>query len=231
MNTQRPEPSPLTDNAPRDLFRTAPPALIPHGQDVYIIGTGPSLTHEVLTRIPRTAWVAVLNKGILDAPRRGLSLLSIKAWFCATPEYWRNADWWRWANDFAMGRGIPRVFSWQLAAQGINCEHTFYNCPGWADADAPDGLIPGVLRGDGTIAAAPMQWAAHCHARRIVLGGIDMSGDLYCDGSTNPRHEKDTEWDEATTLARATRACQATGIPVATLTPTALSNYGEIEQL
>jgi hypothetical protein len=248
MTDWRPEANPETESFERDVFRTAPASLFPRGRDAYVIGTGPSLTPAVLARIPTTArdalttgaeacptWVGVLNKAIIDVIEMGFYASRITAWYCATPHYWRTADWWATANDLAQAHGITRVFSWQLAAQGVECDYTFYNQPsfgGPADLCPPD-LYPGVMRSGGTIGAITDQFVALSEAARAVHAGIDMKGRGYCDGTENPRGSL-TDADEKSEIevyVRTAKACQRRGLKFATLTPTALSDYLEVEEL
>lgn len=229
----RPEASPDTLQFERDVFRVAPEEMFPYRRDAYVIGTGPSLAPEVLLWIPRNAWMGVLNKALIDVVSMGVPARLISAWFCATPEYWRNSTWWDKANELAVTHSIPRVFSWQLAAQGIECDYTFYTQPSFGDPEAPDDLVDGVLRSGGTIAPIVAQYVAQCKARRGIFAGVDMHGRGYCDGSVSIRAGKEGEWPEMDVAVRTLRACQRPpyNLKLATLTPTALSRYVEIEQL
>jgi len=229
----RPEVSPDTAEFARDLFRAAPDELLPPaGGDCYILGSGPKGAVG-WHRIPAGAYLLALNKAIMIAFQQRWPWKPAM-WLCATPEYLRHPEkypWWAEANRLCREHAIPRVFSWQLAAQGIECEYTFYTCPSFGDKHAPDDLVPGVMRSGGTIAGVAGQLPAHCGCARGILDGVDMIGRGYFDGSLSERRQDGQLFSEIEVAVRSFKACQRAGLQLCTLTETALSNYLEIERV
>ncbi len=229
----RPEASPDTATFERDLFRAAPDELLPPaGGDCYILGSGPKGAVG-WHRIPAGAYLMALNKAIMIAFQQKWPWKPAM-WLCATPEYLRHPEkypWWAEANRLCREHAIPRVFSWQLAAQGADYEYTFYTCPSFGDQQAPAELVPGVLRSGGTIAGITVQLPALCGSARGIFCGVDLRGAGYFDGSLSERREAGEEFSEIEIAARTVRACQRAGLTVCTLTETALSNYVELERV
>lgn len=65
------------------------------------------------------------------------------------------------------------------------------------DSDATRAVVPGMVRGFGSVSGCAIQLAYLCGARRLLLCGVDMSGDNYWDGTatTPPKDEEHgPEW-------------------------------------
>ncbi|MDX1500785.1 MAG: hypothetical protein R3325_00365 [Thermoanaerobaculia bacterium] len=84
-------------------------------------------------------------------------------------------------------------------------------------------IVPGVIRGNGSISGAAIQIAYHCGAREMLLCGIDMSGDAYFDGTfTLDQHHGTTWWFTPRLNMLIRWMIERGGCQVRTLSPTRL---------
>ena len=188
---------------------------------VCIIGSGPSAGQAVAGR-PTGVFTIALNKAVL-IPGLRPDLWLMNQLTSDSLGYYHAAA--------AAHLDVPRLFrlgtalataaehagrsdcSWFLAMQSPDDELR-------EDRDLPPGPL---VRSGGTVAGCALQIAFALGAREILLGGIDMRGDGYWDGTTNPRDPKTGDWRHAVIVDRLiTHLCGHYGGTVATLGDTAL---------
>jgi hypothetical protein len=199
--------------AARDLFQSN--LRVP--AKVCILAPGPNgKNHHV--RIPADYEVIAVNKAILidDVPRKS---------------YWvmthATQDWFEQASE--RFRGI-RIFSAdalreaqeRLGAAATESAYYFLAPPDLIQPDTVD-RVDGAIRYGATVSCCALQFAYNFGARRILLCGVDMSGDNYWDGQRNPGPYHGDVWPAARTMSCLIRWLRHDRrIEVATLSPTRL---------
>jgi hypothetical protein len=188
---------------------------------VCIMGSGPGAA-EAATRRPPGVFTIALNKAVL-LPGLAADIWLMNQLTSDSLAYYHEAA--------AAHPRIPRLFrlgtalataaayagrddcSWFLARQAPGEELR-------ADRDLPTGRL---VRAGATVAGCALQIAFAVGAKEILLGGIDMRGDVYWDGTKNPRDPKQGDWKHVSILDRLiTHLCTSHGGMVWTLGDTAL---------
>ena len=188
------------------------------GQDVYIIGSGPTAKEGAL-RMPAIATTIVVNRAVL------LEHIKPDYWLCATPALARE----QWFQDVMDNSPSVPV----IARYGDLLEKypdiPYYFHPGaslWSEPHMPFGCIEGYLRGGASAPARAMQLAWFKEAARCILVGADMRGDGYFDGTRNEhKHrtmDKDGYWLELPYFQRLIEWVKGRVMEVFSLTPTAV---------
>lgn len=190
-------------------------------QGVCIVGSGPSAV-QAMARRPTGMFTIALNKAVL-LPGLRPDLWLMNQLTSDSLGYYREAA--------AAHPQVPRLFRLSTALATAQ-EHTGRDDCFWflarqspteelrADGDLPPGPL---VRSGGTVAGCALQIAFALGAREILLGGIDMHGDTYWDGTTNPRDPKPGVWRHAAILDRLiAHLCRSYGGEVLTLGDTAL---------
>ncbi len=200
---------------------------------VCVVAPGPN-GRQYYSRIPDNYQVMVVSKAVLipevrpeiwvmnqfardwcrdaDAGFRGIRLFSKSAATAAS----RYAFSLRGIASGRFTRHLSRCYSYRIElADGKRL-----------DKDAPSAVVPGMVRGFGSVSGCAIQLAYLCGARRILLCGVDMSGDNYWDGTaTNPPRDEvhGPEWWFVPRLNNLIRWLQGSGgAVVRTLSPTKL---------
>ena len=190
--------------------------------EMYIIGSAPSAV-DAAKLIPADAYVIALNAG---ATVDGL-----------TPSYHMASDWNTvnckyWASGKLRERqkecGFAGIYSTDLL-EYLECQPPdtwpdgtiyYYNRgePMHRGEVAPKGDC---LRPNGTILGEALQLCYHRGTKRALVGGVDMRGNDYHDGTTG-RHLAGKTWHYVALLNEMITGLRKRGMEIYTLTETAL---------
>jgi len=155
----------------RDIFNSIP---MTEGRDVIcIVGPGKNGKGHY-AEIPPEAYVIAVNKGIECPVDGGFDL-----WMVADSSS-VNDQW--WIDNAEIHRDILCMPDNYDNLDRINPRHTFKINPAQITEHDAD-LSWGSLRTGCTITAMALQVAYYMRPKRIILIGIDMSGDVYYDGT------------------------------------------------
>lgn len=113
-----------------------------------------------------------------------------------------DQDWYDEANSSFIGARIFHYLTALRAESEIDSsKDCYYFNLHMEDEDCLDReemrpVVPGIIRGNGSVSGNAIQIAYHCGARDLLLCGIDMSGDGYFDGtaSYDPGYHGETWW-------------------------------------
>ena len=157
-------------------------------QVLYIVGPGPQ-GKVFYKNIPKNAFVIALNKAVM------IPHLSVDVWIINHT----HQDWFdeAWANY----SGI-RILRHQALHED---QRTFSGPEHWYYYLTPEDIditklhrIEQRLQYGGTVAASALQIAYHFGCRKVILCGIDMSGNGYWDGTINHgamlQNKQDESW-------------------------------------
>jgi hypothetical protein len=167
-------------------------------------------------RIPGDCAVIAVNKGVMipDVPRKDIWMLNHA-----------TQDWFAAANAGFTGLRIFSAPALREARDQLDPRQDYYFYE-----PAPDQLVPanvscvrGAIRFGTTVSGCAVQFAYNFGARRILLCGVDMSGDAYFDGTQNVNANHGEVWPAARTIGALARWLRdEQGVSVETLSETRL---------
>lgn len=167
--------------------------------------------------IPDGVHIAAVNKGSMIRP--------CNDWVVSDSNCCKK-DWFRGADKRFSGR---RIFSMTAAKRTPSFKHPGKNTHYIYDMASADytGPAENKIRKGGTVAASALWVMYYCGVKTVILVGVDMSGNFYYDGSTNPdTHyigKHGNTWDSTRALDRVIRWLQtAGGMTILALSPTKL---------
>ena len=149
---------PLDPAAHRDRYK---------GQDIYVIGSGPSLNH-----IP----ASFFNNKILVSANHGSMKVLDRVDYLVTKYHrhaWEYQEWWPHIPTVVPRCEVGDKFGLQLPANSpfivVETNHNTYDK--WTAADWP--TEPNALIATWSTIATAMHWAAHLGAANIIMVGHD----------------------------------------------------------
>jgi hypothetical protein len=136
-----------------------------------------------------------------------------------------DQPWFGRANAGFKGTRVFGHVALRRARAGLDPAETVYHFtapPGMLEPEAV-GRVDGALWCGTTVSGCALQLAYNFGARRVLLCGVDMSGDGYWDGTANARDTHGDVWPAARRFNGLVRWLETErGVEVATLSPTRL---------
>ncbi|HSW65411.1 MAG TPA: hypothetical protein VLH56_19195 [Dissulfurispiraceae bacterium] len=189
------------------LYQGLPPT-------VYVVGTGPN-GKAAWSRIPDDAYVIAVNQAMLIEGIPDPAL-----WVTFDRTLWHEPKpWWQAALDRSDDLGTIRLFG-DVNAGRVYSDYSFKYAPHFHE-DPRKTLLHGVLRGGCNVAGCACQAAYWGGAKTIILCGIDMFGQVYYDGSVNPK-VREEEWKWTHMFSQLLALIKAREVTVLSISPTAL---------
>jgi len=201
-------------------FKDALKLVLP--ETVYIIGSAPS-ANEAVKLIPDDAYPLALNAA---ATVKGLR----PCWHMASD--WNTVNCKYWASGQL--RKAERACGWkniystdlieylEIAPPDVWPQNDIYIYRRGVGLHRQDvNLAPDELRPNATIAGEALQLCSKRGVRRVIIGGVDMRGNDYHDGTTG-RHLADKTWHYVPLLNELVSHLRKLGMEIYTLTETAL---------
>lgn len=185
-------------------------------ETVYIVAGGPNGI-EHYHRIPKEGYVIVANKAIL------IPDIHPNMWVLNS----MNRGVWLWigkAHQLFDGVRVFRQSCVERIPRRIRKKKHYTYVPNQGkDNKYNRRLDSNTLRSGGTVSGFAIQIAAHLGARKIVLCGVDMSGQSYWDGRTGNNKNHGEVWSYTDTVNRIIHDLQKEyNLSVSSLSPTQL---------
>lgn len=190
-------------------------------ETVYVLAPGPKGVKHY-KNIPVNAFVIAVNSGVMIPMRHKVSF-KISAWMVAD-KYAVDKDWWDKAiKSFDGDRLFSQEVENRLQASDRKSVITF------VIDKKPDGDF---MRNAGTVAGCAITFCHINGVKDVVLCGVDMSGNDYFDGSSNPdetwKQDHGATWTGRDIMDERIRYLRACGTAVTSLSKTKLK---EVEKL
>jgi hypothetical protein len=195
-----------------DVFRTAfrlPPR-------VCILAPGPKGRRHY-GEIPDDYEIIAVSKAVLieEVPRKSIWMMN----HC-------TQDWFDLANAGFKGMRVFSADAFREARGKLDpAEDCFYYCQPPGDELVPETVsqVGGAIRYGTTVSGCGIQFAYNFGATRILLCGVDLSGDDYFDGTRNVHAHHGEVWPAVQTINALCRwLAEERGVHVETLSETAL---------
>lgn len=195
---------------------------------VYVLAPGPNGVKHY-KKIPANAYVIAVNSGVM-IPVKHKVPFTVNAWMVADKDAVTGKDaamgkdWWNEANQSFNG---SRIFSLEVMRKLKSTDRmpvvTF------VIDKRPDGDF---MRSAGTVAGCAITFCHINGVKNVVLCGVDMSGNDYFDGSSNPdetwKRDHGVIWTGRDILDERIRYLRACGMSVSSLSKTKLKEVKKV---
>ena len=154
---------------------------------VYIVAGGPN-GKKYYHSIPDDGYIIAVNQSVLIPE--------------ITPDMWvlnsmnkTTRPWIRKAHQSFKGTRVFKQNCVEKTPKYIQKSDHFIYVPNQKNEPSNSTrILPGILRGGGTVSGYAIQIAAHLGARNIILCGVDFSGQTYWDGKTGNHRKHGDVW-------------------------------------
>jgi hypothetical protein len=167
-------------------------------------------------KIPGDCAIIAVSKAVMipNVPRKDIWMMNHA-----------TQGWFEGANAAFAGQRVFSAPALREAGDRIDPEATCYYYEPAPDQLTPENVhrVDGAIRYGSTVSGCAVQLAYNFGARRILLCGVDMSGDDYFDGTSNVHVSHGEVWSAVRTIDALVRWLrEARGVQVETLSETRL---------